>query len=275
MVTSTTPNIGVDLDGAILNPGDWIQISNHGGDGTGLGANGGAPDLQWVTIGGDLLAKARADRLFGLLPWSAGGWEQGALVVYDGDVYRATQAITAQDPNPKPTPTQLQVTLSGTVNTNTLTGSALDSLPTVGVADGDVYVAGGDSGFTTIGAPFVNMSYTAGDSFVYSNDPALAGAGVTNDGYRYESGWVYLGGVTPIPDPLPLEIAATGTPWAQVDISGGLKMAMDMAALPASAPPGQVWIVLAGASGKQELYAFDIGAQANGRSLAVAARRST
>ena len=90
VVTAATPNIGADLDGAILNPGDWIQISNQGGDGSGQGANGGAPDLAWVTIGGDLLAKARADRLFGLQPWTAGGWEQGSLVVYQGDVYRAS-----------------------------------------------------------------------------------------------------------------------------------------------------------------------------------------
>ena len=152
-VTAATPNIGVDLDGAVLNPGDWIQISNRGGDGTGTGANGGAPDLHWVTIGGDLLAKARADRLFGLQPWAAGGWEQGALVVFQGDVYRATRPVTGSDPDP----------------------------------------------------------------------------------------------------------TSPSTPWAIVDISGGLKVATDMNGLPATAPPGQVWIVLAGAGSKQELYSYDGG----------------
>ena len=154
-VTAATPGIGADLDGAVLNPGDWIQISNRGGDGTGTGANGGAPDLHWVTIGGDLLAKARADRLFGLQPWAAGGWEQGALVVFQGDVYRATRPVTGSDPDP----------------------------------------------------------------------------------------------ISP------------STPWAMVDISGGLKVSPDMAGLPPTAPPGQVWIVLAGAGAKQELYSYDGGAR--------------
>ena len=139
----------------MLNPGDWIQISNRGGDGTGTGANGGAPDLHWVTIGGDLLAKARADRLFGLQPWAAGGWEQGALVVFQGDVYRATRPVTGSDPDP----------------------------------------------------------------------------------------------------------TSPSTPWAIVDISGGLKVSPDMAGLPPTAPPGQVWIVLAGAGAKQELYSYDGGAR--------------
>ena len=90
-----TNGISGDLGGAILNPGDWIQIANRGGDGSGVGANGGLIDLRWVTVGGDLLAKSRADRLFGLQPWQNGGWEQGSLTVYDGDVYRATGPVTA------------------------------------------------------------------------------------------------------------------------------------------------------------------------------------
>lgn len=99
VVTATTPRIGTDLQGAVLNPGDWLQVANRG--------TVTAPDLHWVTVGGDLLAKARAERLFGLSPWAAGGWEQGSLVVHGESMYRATQPVTATDPAPDasaPTP---------------------------------------------------------------------------------------------------------------------------------------------------------------------------
>ena len=252
--------IGTDLDGAILNPGDWIQISNHGGDGSGVGANGGAPDLQWVTIGGDLLAKARADRLFGLQPWTAGGWEQGSLVVYQGDVYRAVRPVTGQDGDPLPQGGGVQIPLVGTPDLLTVTGGALDTLtapPATG--SGTVVTATGANVFP--GGPFINAAYTNGDSWVYSDSPYLSGTGTTADGYRYDSGWVAIGQTSPIPDPFVVTMPAGASPWAVVDISGGLKVAADMAGLPMTAPPGQVWIVLAGAGGKQELYSYDGGAQ--------------
>lgn len=87
-----TPIIGRDLGGAILNPGDWIQIANRG--------TAAAPDLHWVTIGGDLLAKARADKLFSLQQWVDGSWEKGALVTNQGSIYRAKQAVTTGDAEP-------------------------------------------------------------------------------------------------------------------------------------------------------------------------------
>jgi microcystin-dependent protein len=61
-------------------------------------------------------------------------------------------------------------------------------------------------------------------------------------------------------DPVP---GATGSPWAKVDISGGLKVANDDGSLPSTAPAGQVWIVLSSATagGEQALYAYDHGAQ--------------
>lgn len=146
-VVAATPQIGVDLDGAVLNPGDWLQIANRG--------TPTAPDLHWVTVGGDLLAKQRADRLFGLQPWTAGGWEAGSLVVYGGDVFRASQPVTQADPDP--------------------------------------------------------------------TDPA--------------------------------------GPWQKLDISGGLKVASDDTGLPATAPAGQVWFVLASqlGHGKPSLLHYDAG----------------
>ena len=112
-----TNGLSRDLAGAIFNPGDWVQIANRGGDGSNIGANGGPIDLRWVTVGGDLLAKSRADRLFGLQAWVAGGWEQGSLTVYGGDVYRATGPVTASDGPPAVSaPTTIPLPLSGNVH---------------------------------------------------------------------------------------------------------------------------------------------------------------
>ena len=85
--------VGRDLPGTLLNPGDWLQVSNRSGDTA-------APDLRWSHVGGDLLAKSRGDNLYGLKPWAAGGWEIGSLVVHDGSIWRATGPATAADPAP-------------------------------------------------------------------------------------------------------------------------------------------------------------------------------
>lgn len=93
VIRPTDPHgLGADLAGAILNPGDWIQAVNQG--------TATAPDMHWVHIGGDLLAKSRGDRLYGLQPWADGSWEQGSLVLFGGDVYRATVGVVAGDPQP-------------------------------------------------------------------------------------------------------------------------------------------------------------------------------
>ena len=85
--------VGRDLPGTLLNPGDWLQVSNRSGDVA-------APDLRWSHVGGDLLAKSRGDNLYGLKPWAAGGWEIGSLVVHDGSIWRATGPATTADPAP-------------------------------------------------------------------------------------------------------------------------------------------------------------------------------
>ena len=98
------PEIGVDLAGAIFNPGDWLMVANRGGDGTGVGAAGAPIDLMWVHVGGDLLAKSRGDKLYGLQSWVDGSWEVGSLVNYNGAIWRAKQGIVAGDTAPSTTP---------------------------------------------------------------------------------------------------------------------------------------------------------------------------
>ena len=94
VIKAADPNgVGRDLPGTVLNPGDWLQISNRSGDVT-------APDLHWVHVGGDLLTKARGDNLYGLKIWVAGGWEQGSLVVHNNSIWRATRAVITTDTSP-------------------------------------------------------------------------------------------------------------------------------------------------------------------------------
>jgi hypothetical protein len=164
--------ISRDLGTAQLQIGDWLQISNRGGDGSGQGANGAPIDLRWVRIGGDLLTKGRWDSL-ALQPYQQNqAAEAGALRVLRGDVYQAPQDILRGDPEP----------------------------------------------------------------------------------------------------------GQTGSPWQKLDISGGLKIAASDQQLPATAPPGQVWIVLQSGmnAGDQTLYAYDAAAQkwkqlgGSGKPLALA-----
>lgn len=79
-----TPLIGTALSGETLQVGDWVQ------------SNG----TTWVHVSSDLISRVRGMRLWGLLPWAAGSWEQGALVYYKESLYRATAAITNVDGEP-------------------------------------------------------------------------------------------------------------------------------------------------------------------------------
>jgi len=85
--------LGADLTGAVLNPGDWLQVVNRA-------AAGSPADMHWVHIGGDLLAKSRADNLYGLKSWVAGSYEQEALVNHAGSIWRANSALIATDVAP-------------------------------------------------------------------------------------------------------------------------------------------------------------------------------
>ena len=87
--------IGADLATVVMQVGDWLQVSSK------AGTNPGDPlTYHWSHIGGDLLARSRADSLFGLNPWAAGNYEKGSLVVYQGAIYRATGPVAPTDTAP-------------------------------------------------------------------------------------------------------------------------------------------------------------------------------
>ena len=247
-----TPGIGEDLSGAILNPGDWIQVARDTSQPAGS-------QMHYVTVGGDLLTKNRADGLYSLQAWVAGSYEQGSLVNYKGDVYRATQDIMPSAGDPVGTPTRLSLTPGAIAVT---LGTQTDVFPAAAPADGALGLV---SAPITVGAAspaFVGMAVNQGDTFIYSTDASVAGTGQTIEGYPFDHGWLYLGKPAVVSNPLNTQVAAANTGWAKVDISGGLKIAQTDADLPAVAPSGQVWIVLQSAkAGGQGLYAYDPGTQ--------------
>lgn len=87
--------LGTDLPGIVMQVGDWLQVSSQ------AGSNPGDPTTyHWSHIGGDLLARSRADSLYGLAGWVAGNYEKGSLVNYGGDIYRADRAVLPADTAP-------------------------------------------------------------------------------------------------------------------------------------------------------------------------------
>jgi hypothetical protein len=77
------------VDGALMNPGDWIQVAET------------SPGIfAYTHIPGDLLAKARGDALYGLSTWRRGAYEKGTLVVFQGKIYKAARPIVSTDGNP-------------------------------------------------------------------------------------------------------------------------------------------------------------------------------
>ncbi len=93
VVKTGDPNgVGADLTGAVLQVGDWLQVSSS--------TTGGVTTYHWAHIGGDLITKSRSDQLYGLTPWAAGSYEVGTLVQHQGKLYRASGAVTATDGAP-------------------------------------------------------------------------------------------------------------------------------------------------------------------------------
>jgi len=89
-VTGTTPTIGGDLSGEVLQVGDWIQIVSDGGGG-----------YKWAHVPADLLSKLRGDNLYSIQPWVAGTWEQNSVVSYQGRLWRAARGTAPTDPAPQ------------------------------------------------------------------------------------------------------------------------------------------------------------------------------
>ena len=92
MQASDVHGSAAHITNAVLQVGDWIQIANRGTAAT--------PQLRYVQIGGDLLARSRADVLYGLKAWVAGNYERGSLVNYQGSIWRATATVATTDTAP-------------------------------------------------------------------------------------------------------------------------------------------------------------------------------
>lgn len=98
VIKPADPNgVGADLSTALLQVGDWLQVSARPGTG------GAATTYHWSHISGDLLARSRADLLFGLNGWVAGNYERGSLVTFQGSIYRASRDVLNTDGDPTTT----------------------------------------------------------------------------------------------------------------------------------------------------------------------------
>ena len=89
-ITGTTPTIGGDLAGEVLQVGDWIQIVSDGGGG-----------YKWAHVPADLLSKLRGDNLYSIQPWAAGTWERNSVVNYQGRLWRAVRGTAPTDIAPQ------------------------------------------------------------------------------------------------------------------------------------------------------------------------------
>jgi len=93
-INSTDPNgLGRDVNGARLNPGDWIMISNRSTDPA-------VVDAHWVTVSGDLLSATRARALYSHETWRPGSYEAGTVIVHNKSLWRALSAVTVSDGEP-------------------------------------------------------------------------------------------------------------------------------------------------------------------------------
>ena len=141
-------DLGGQLAGAVMQPGDWLAISNAG--------TAAAPDLKWQTISGDLLSKSRGDNLFGLKTFTDGNWESGSVVNYDGSLYRAQTAVVTGDPKPgEPASPWQKISLAGGVRW----GTDDSKLAVTGAPDGEIWF-------------IVNSSRAGGIGALYSYDKA-------------------------------------------------------------------------------------------------------
>ena len=77
------------INGTKLNYGDWIHVTET------------APGVfNYDVASGDVVAKPRGDNLYGLNTWAAGTYEQGTLIIFNGEIYKAATAITATTGDP-------------------------------------------------------------------------------------------------------------------------------------------------------------------------------
>ena len=110
------------IDGAALSVGDWIIVAE---------TFSGSGVFEYRVIPGDLMSRTVARQMFSMQSWVQGAWPEDSVVVYQGDVYRAPQAITAQDPAPDdPASTWTKVNISGGLKVATDDGQLPPTAPT-------------------------------------------------------------------------------------------------------------------------------------------------
>ena len=266
-VKPNDPNIGVDLAGEILNPGDWIQVANQGGDGSGIGLNGGPVNLKWVNVGGDLLAKSRGDSLFGLNTFTQGSWEKGSVVSYNNALYKAQDGVIGTDIAPGDQSGQkgvwslsvpADVTPSTVINitlTDALTGATHVVTHTVAAAETAQQTASaltqainalaGASALVTA----VDSAVSVGVVDVKGNNPGVAFTLASSIAD------VVSAEVTPA-------IAPAANKWQKIDLASGIQWVSADSGLPtAGAGDGELYFVLqsAMAGGAGEVYYWDSG----------------
>ena len=177
-----TPVIGENLDGAMLQVGDWIQSAGPLGP---QGTSGG-----WVHVAGDLINKQRGDKLYGLLPWADGAWEKGSVVYFDQSLYRATDVIVAGD-NPPSLPAN-PVTINGTrfggfvTTTAEIDFSIANNVPSI-INEGMFVVNNSGADVTSTSG----VTLADGEALMNLGNPAF-GTG----------GWANVGPIT-LPAPIP------------------------------------------------------------------------
>lgn len=252
--------LGRDLSGALLNPGDWLQVVNRG--------TNTAPDMHWVHIGGDLLAKSRADMLYGLQPYTAGSWEKGSLVVRNGEIYRATRGVIGIDPRPGTTGNQQVATVTIPFDPARTTGrSYAVAISVDGIAQParTFAIADGESNAQVL-AKLRDWIAATYPGVLFGKDSLMPNSidVVTIDTNKPLT--VVFTGTGLADATVAVNAVAADVPWQKVPLSGGLKVAQTdpgstAGALPASAPAGEVWLVLQSviAGNKQGLFAYDTG----------------
>lgn len=246
--TGDPHGIGADLNSVALNPGDWLIVSNRG-DAT-------HPDLHWSVVTGDLLSKARADALFGWHAWTAGSYEAGSIVVYQGTPYRAKQPIAAADPHPGPTLVTIPVAAA----------AAADQFPDAlnvnwppAPAAGDWVEATGAFTVPVGGGIFEGRALNTGDKMLFCGDATITGT--LSNGLHVDHGWILY------PDPMPLPTVAQvgqlpNSKWEKIDLAGGIRTIADDSGLPAAPVNGELVFVITSAhqGGKPSFLMYDAGA---------------
>jgi hypothetical protein len=247
--------LGRDINGAKLNPGDWLMVSNRSIDPTKV-------DAHWVVVSGDLLSATRARALYSHETWRPGSYEAGTVIVFNKALWRSLGPVSISDPAPREGVNVAQVE---TLLVNAAAGLAAATAFTVTVA--------GRSFTHTTAAVGESAAVIAADLIAQINaDPAASQAvkaeatatpgeiklTATVAGVPFAA-VVVAGTVTPAV----VTANVTASPWVKIDLASGVRWVAtdaDRDAITGS-PRQDIYFVLssAAAGGKGALYYYDTG----------------